>query len=478
MHNDWKGEQSSFCNVGAGLKRKENTMKLPRKLTRFTLAWGMLLLAGIPALAAPTITATPATVTIRLGQTSGKTTLTWDAEDNPDAEVWLAVGNVVDEPFAKGAKGTQAVDIELGKTYKFNLYQDGDAQEPLASVIVNGRRAPRREANPPAEGDDVNGEDDGDAALSFTGTWPTLAAGTTEYTVRLQQVDDTVTGSFSPQNGKIFDGVVEGRKLTFKWTQNGGWEGTAEFTMNRDGKGFTGTTTAEKPQQFSHSWNSFVPEPLMLAGVWDTISNDRPFVLILNQEGDHVFGTYTPGTGTIDGTLKGKILNYTWTNDGQEGSGRFIFDKSESAFSGSYSDSDDPDDPAGIWTGNRRMGGGGGKTVPSGGGGKTVVEPADFLGKWNVVAEGGVKWFFNIIQYPSNGAMAKVYGTFYQVNNSSVVFNIKDSYVMRKERMLVFDTTLKTKYQNKVGRFVMNADGKSFTGTYAGTPMTGTLIRK
>jgi hypothetical protein len=55
----------------------------------------------------------------------------------------------------------------------------------------------------------------GAAAVSFTGTWNTIAGGTHEYTLRLQQVGDKVTGSYSPGNGKIFDGVVTGRKLTF-----------------------------------------------------------------------------------------------------------------------------------------------------------------------------------------------------------------------------------------------------------------------
>src|SRR5437870_2432210 len=98
-----------------------------------------------------------------------------------------------------------------------------------------------------------------DDDVSFTGTWKTIAGGTHQYTVTLKQVGKNVTGSYSPGNGKIFDGVVSDNKLTFNWTQDGGYEGTGEFTMDEDGKGFTGSSNAVKPKEFTVTWNTYRP---------------------------------------------------------------------------------------------------------------------------------------------------------------------------------------------------------------------------
>lgn len=125
--------------------------------------------------AAPTITAKPQTVLIPAGQKSGKTVLRWDAgAANPGAEVWLAIGNVVDEFFAAGAKGMQTVAIEAGKTYTFNLYKDKNAQDPLASVVVTGKMA--------ADGADGGGlaappDDAAPGVVSFAGCWKLTGGG-------------------------------------------------------------------------------------------------------------------------------------------------------------------------------------------------------------------------------------------------------------------------------------------------------------
>lgn len=76
----------------------------------------------------------------------------------------------------------------------------------------------------------------------------------------LKQVGNAVTGTYSPGNGKIFDVVVTDNKLTFNWTQDGGYGGNAEFAMDEDGKGFTGSSNALKPTEFTVTWSTYKPE--------------------------------------------------------------------------------------------------------------------------------------------------------------------------------------------------------------------------
>jgi hypothetical protein len=145
-----------------------------------------------------------------------------------------------------------------------------------------------------------------DDKVSFTGTWKTIAGGTHQYTVVLKQTDNEITGSYSPGNGKIFDGVVVERKVTFKWTQDGGWEGTGEFTMREDGKGFTGSSTALKPQEFTNTWNTYEPERAAFAGSWETTMDGATSIkLTVVQNGNKVTGVYPNNNGKLEGTVEG-----------------------------------------------------------------------------------------------------------------------------------------------------------------------------
>lgn len=133
------GEQSVIVKVGETCVFKLYNLGKSKLLASITVTAHQREAApddAAPVLAVPTITVTPQTVLIPAGKKSGKTILTWDAGANPEAEVWLAVGNVVDEFFAAGAKGTQTVVVEAGKTYTFNLYKNKNAQDPLATVVV------------------------------------------------------------------------------------------------------------------------------------------------------------------------------------------------------------------------------------------------------------------------------------------------------------------------------------------------------
>ena len=215
---------------------------------------------------------------------------------------------------------------------------------------ANSALQPRIETQPGLERPE--GLSRGAAPVSFTGTWKTLAGGTHQYTVILEQISKNVTGSFSPGNGKIFDGVVSDNKLAFKWTQDGGYEGTAEFIMDEDGKGFTGTSNALKPQEFTVTWNTLRPSVISFAGTWETITNSQHhFVLTMVQTGTKVTGVYPRANGTIEGTVSGRVLRFTWKSDGGSGSGRLVMDETEKAFSGTYNKGDNPDDVENTWNG-------------------------------------------------------------------------------------------------------------------------------
>lgn len=95
-----------------------------------------VLLLASPAYAAPTISANPNPVNVAAGETQGAVIISWDAENNKDAEVWLQVDG--DETKFFGAqKDSQAAIITVGKTHTFKLYKDSKRNTVLASVAVN-----------------------------------------------------------------------------------------------------------------------------------------------------------------------------------------------------------------------------------------------------------------------------------------------------------------------------------------------------
>jgi hypothetical protein len=255
--------------------------------------------------------------------------------------------------------------------------------------------------------------------------------------------------------------VVEGNKLTFNWSQDGGYEGTGEFTMNADGKGFKGSSTALKPQQFTNTWNSFVPEPLSLAGTWETISNDAPFTMTLQQEGDQITGTYTPGNGRIEGTLKDRILRFKWASDGGAGSGRFVFAKSEMAFSGSYSNSDDPEQADGLWNGTRKLGGSGGKKVVT------------FAGTWVKVLSIGNVITTTTYKFQQSGTF--VTGYFFLGTDETLKLDIVGNVQGNTLNMFTHRGDFKV---IDSGKLVMAQDGNSFSGKIGNSSVTANFFRR
>ena len=432
---------------------------LIRRTTR--LLGGLALLAGtLLAMSAParaqTITATPHNVIVAKDAAQGATTITWDAGagiKSLGATLWQQIDGGKETLIAAKAKGSQSILIGAGETRVFTLH-NVIKSKVLASVTVTATEpgaAP--DENAPNAGDALAADGApanaaGDAStVSFTGTWPTIAGGTHKYTVVLKQIGNQVTGSFSPGNGKIFDGIVVARKLTFNWSQNGGFEGTGEFTLDEDGKGFKGSSTALKPQQFSNTWNSFVPEPASFAGTWETTSNSAPFTLTLQQVGNTVIGTYTPANGTIEGTITGQTLRFKWISDGGKGTGRFVIDEDEMAFRGSYSNGEDPDTADVTWNGTRKLGGGGGKTVVS------------FAGVWDIKPGGPAAGAAGAFDMTLSQTGARVTGSFF-IARGKIRGQIEGDVI---GNILVYRMVVGSQRIN--GQFVMDQGGKSFTGT-------------
>ncbi len=88
----------------------------------------------------------------------------------------------------------------------------------------------------------------------FTGQWNMLAGtGAARFTLTMQQNGSHVTGTFSPQNGTV-DGTVAGSRLTFQWTQDGGYKGSGYLDMNSDNISFSGVfTIVEGPTKGENS---------------------------------------------------------------------------------------------------------------------------------------------------------------------------------------------------------------------------------
>lgn len=86
--------------------------------------------------------------------------------------------------------------------------------------------------------------------------------------------------------------------------------------------------------------------PTTWDGDWQSFWATGEAFLVLEQQGDTVFGTYQPGNGRISGTSRNGILNGIWT--GEEEQGDFIFALSEDGqtFSGRYGSGD-------YWNGHR-----------------------------------------------------------------------------------------------------------------------------
>lgn len=302
-------------------------------------------------------------------------------------------------------------------------------------------------------------------AVSFSGTWKTIAGGSHQYTVILKQIGNKVTGSYSPGNGKIFDGVVTGNTLTFKWTQDGGHEGTAEFTMDQDGKGFTGSSTALKPKEFTVTWNTYKPPVTSFAGAWETITNGKHSVpLTIVQTGAKVTGLYPGNNGKIEGTVSGRVLRFKWESDGGTGSGRFVMEDGAQAFSGTYNRGNDPDEVDFTWNGKRPA------VADAKAPEKATPPPISFTGVWKAL-RGTTPMTLNLKQTGD-----KVMGQFENDVPGSPVVPISEAVVVGNTLRFKFKLAPSDRSARGSGELVLAEDGKSFKGYIAGTTTTGTFV--
>jgi hypothetical protein len=96
---------------------------------------------------------------------------------------------------------------------------------------------------------------------------------------------------------------------------------------------------------------------VLVAGAWQIkAAGGNQDTLNLTQEGISVLGTYSPGEGTLEGTMEGKVLSFKWKQkDGSKGAGKFTFAPDLRSFNGTWGATDNPDDASkGAWNGVRK----------------------------------------------------------------------------------------------------------------------------
>ena len=351
------------------------------------------------------------------------------------------------------------------------------------------------------------------APASFAGTWKTFLR-CKPVDVTLTQVGDKVTGTYSPGNGRIFDGVVTENTLSFKWTQDGGTEGFGEFIMDMGGKGFAGTSGQVKPQGSLITWNTTNPSVTPFAGIWQTAIDGRNDVsLTMQQSGVLVTGQYS-GNGKLEGTVSGKVLRFRWQSDRGTGSGRFVMEVKNYTFIGTYNRGNNPDDVESTWSGRRPpgpdsvagceqpLGTVNGYPKPPRPGtdergrignvseaelAKQQAEyeerqrnaPVAFDGVWRVMA--GAQYLFPELLLQPVGS-DKIVGRLFASRPDMGV--IKEGIVVRNTlrftawRPRPFNGRVQPDDYMGIGELVMDADGKSFKGTILGTAITGTRIAR
>lgn len=93
----------------------------------------------VPQVAAPWIKAEPNPVPSQAGSDKGTTTISWDAGDGSNAEVYLQVAGKPDQLFSGGSRYKKdATWIKKGTKYEFVLFAGSEHKTELARVAVSG----------------------------------------------------------------------------------------------------------------------------------------------------------------------------------------------------------------------------------------------------------------------------------------------------------------------------------------------------
>jgi len=82
------------------------------------------------------------------------------------------------------------------------------------------------------------------------------------------------------------------------------------------------------------------------SGRWETFWRDGAAVIVLQQDGAQVTGTYEPGGGRIEGQLEGQVLRGRWSVDGVSGNLIFALSDDNQTFTGRF-------DSGEYWNGRR-----------------------------------------------------------------------------------------------------------------------------
>ncbi len=91
---------------------------------------------------------------------------------------------------------------------------------------------------------------------------------------------------------------------------------------------------------------SATAEPPDWTGEWNSFWRSGRALMLLNQEGDRVFGFYEPGNGRIEGKVEGSLLTATWEQSGGSGTAVFALAPDGQSFTGRYSNGE-------YWNGAR-----------------------------------------------------------------------------------------------------------------------------
>src|SRR5581483_9289927 len=100
--------------------------------------------AWVSTAKAATISASPNPCPTISGQTSCKSTLSWNAAENSQAQIWVSMDSSPEQLFACGVAGSQSAPWILpGHGYTFTLYQSQDCTSAtkgnyLNAVFVDG----------------------------------------------------------------------------------------------------------------------------------------------------------------------------------------------------------------------------------------------------------------------------------------------------------------------------------------------------
>jgi hypothetical protein len=149
----------------------------------------------------------------------------------------VITNNAVEKPF----EDQQFVDA--GKIKKRgNIYTAPPVVTPLPA-----QPTPLPPATPQ---DPATGGDD------FDGTWATVTASGSRYTMKLNQTRRRVRGAYQAPSGAT--GTIEGKVrhgvLTYRW-EEGGNEGTGRFELSADGQTFTGWwNSTDNPNDVEGTW--------------------------------------------------------------------------------------------------------------------------------------------------------------------------------------------------------------------------------